>query len=244
MNLRVPRAAPHAHEPSSRAGARPTARSRIAGRLAGVVALAVALVSSLPAATNGATLSAASAVGPSNFPTIGQVATIFPVYSGGERTLFPGRDVQVSEPSCLSFMNGDVLARAGKTASYAGPGSSDPYFNGGIGVTVAVHEFKTKKNSQSALEEQRKRTSDCFGDNVDSDGYSMSFQLLRAPQFGQGSFSYREQRGDINTGTDVFATVFTRQGRFLIRTTLQRDAGALPAEPLFRLTRVALRALS
>lgn len=244
MHPRVSRATPRRHRPSCRTAACPAARPRVAGRFAGVVALAVAMVSSLPAAGNGAAVSTASAVEPSSFPTIGQVATIFPAYRGGERTLFPGRDVQVSEPGCLSFMNGDVQARAGKTASYGGPGGSDPYFNGGIGVTVAVHEFKTKKSSKAALEEQRKRTSDCFGDNVDSDGYSMSFQPLRAPQFGQGSFSYRERRGDINTGTDVFATVFTREGRFLIRTTLQRDAGALPANPLFRLTRVALRALS
>ena len=122
MHPRASRATPRTHRPSFRTAARPTLRGRtVWGRFAGVIALAVASASYFPAASHGAAVSAAAAVGPSNFPTIGQVATIFPAHRGGERTLFPGRDVQVSEPGCLSFMNGDVQARAGKTASYGGP---------------------------------------------------------------------------------------------------------------------------
>lgn len=240
MPLRLHRAATRAAQPSP--AVLPTAHPRVLTRLAGIAALTIAVVASLPAAGSSAPVSAA-AVGRSDFPTIAQVATVFPAYRGGERDLFPGRDVQVSAPGCLSFVNGDVRARAGKTASYGGPGGSNPYFEGGVGVTVAVHDFTTRKRARAALTEQRTRTSDCFGDNVDTDGYSVSFQPLRAPRFGQGSFSYREQRGDINTGTDVFATVFTTKNRFLIRVTLQRDAGVVPADGLFRLTRVALRAL-
>ncbi len=177
------------------------------------------------------------------FASVDQVARVFSDYQGGDRHVSRGRQRSVTDPAdCMGFVVGEVQPRAGRTASYNAHGGESPFFKGGTGVYISVHEYSTPARAQTSLDEQRSTIEACYGTHMDG-GYGTRWERLAAPELGQDEFAYRRIAIDARTGRDWFASAIVRSGRFLVEVNLQRDRNEPAGPPAFRLARISVKAL-
>ena len=213
-----------------------TAQLLLAGLLA-CVALAA------PANSSSAAPLARADVTEARFASVAQVARVFSDYRRGDRQVFRSRQLSVTDPAdCIGFIVGEVQPRAGGTASYNARDGESPFFKGGTGIHISVHEYATPARAQTSLDEQRTTIEACYGTHMDG-GYGTRWERLAAPDLGQDEFAYRRIAIDARTGRDWFASALVRSGRFLVETNLQRDRNAPAAPPAFHLARISAKAL-
>jgi hypothetical protein len=215
----------------------------------GLVALLLAVTSVLAATPAGAGTTDVTArsrpgdaLSPSRYPSVTAIARIFPEYRGGERIILGQRQLSVTSSDCQYLDVAATQPRKGRTAGYFGRGGQSTFFNGGTGVSVSLYDFRLPRRAQAALDDQRDTIGNCYGPNIDDDGYGVTYSSLEAPNLADDRFAYRYITHDANVGRDWFVTVWFRQGRFLGEARLQRDRNAPAATAGFALARSANRA--
>jgi hypothetical protein len=182
------------------------------------------------------------ALAPSRYPSVAAVARIFPEYRGGERIILGQRQLSVTSSDCQYLDVAATQPRKGRTAGYFGRNGQSTFFTGGTGVSVSLYDFRLPRRAQAALDEQRDTISNCYGPNIDAEGYGVTYSSLEAPSLADDRFAYQYITHDANVGRDWFVTVWFRQGRFLGEARLQRDRNAPAATAGFALARTAIRA--
>lgn len=146
-----------------------------------------------------------AAVSGSAFPSVGQVAKIYPAFAGGNRQTAPQSELYLTNTGCIT--SSMLAVKSGAVAMYANDEQTPQT------PTVWVVNFATKKKAQQAVTLSRKFARSC----ADFDGGEVAMKVSRisTPKLGDDRFAYRRSTisGDSTTRD---AQLIVRKGRKVV----------------------------
>ena len=207
--------------------------NRRTNRLCTAVAVGVA------AATVASVAPAAADVRPSDLPTTGQVAAVYPALDGGSREVFRSRTVDTPTRDCLAYRS-PVQADSGRWAGYLDADGESVYFKGRTDPTVFVYEFHSRAEARAAFRIVRNHYSRCEGLFRDDD---VAFRRteLGLPVVGDARYGFRTRQEDFGiSSVDHVVDTYVVTGRRLVNVRAQADRFKPAKGAVVRLTALAV----
>ncbi|CAM3267613.1 hypothetical protein NODU109028_08255 [Nocardioides dubius] len=146
-----------------------------------------------------------AAVPDSAFPSVGQVAKVYPAFAGGTRQTAPESTLFLTNTRCIT--SSMLAAKSGSVAMYSHTEQTPQT------PTVWVVNFATKKKAQQAVTLSRKFARACA--DFDGGEVAMKVAKMSTPKLGDDRFAYR--RSTISGGsTTRDAQLIVRKGRKVV----------------------------
>ena len=212
------------------------------GRIAALTMWLPIGLSSLLAGSAGAAEARGGGVHPADLPSVTQTASSYPFLEGGGREVNRNRQLAVRTADCLTLENGPRAA-SGRWAFYLLADGSVPYFAGDDDPSVFVYKFGSLAGARAALGDERSSIRHCEGSATDDDGYRVTSHEIDVPRLGAARIAHREvvrQPATSGSDRDYFLSVWVRDGRYLVETRAQKDAGPVRKDRVLSLTRTTL----
>ena len=179
------------------------------------------------------TVSAAATVPPedkvvnSDLPTVAEVAEIYPVFEGGDRSVRRNRTPDTPTKNCLYYRQ-PVEAAHGKWSSYTDADGGMPYFDGYEDPGAFVYKFETRRKARTAYRVVRRHHVRCEGRYEDADGSVRTRKVIDVPEIGQQHFAIRTYLRTPNALTTWSysreLSIWFRQGRYLVEARVQAES--------------------
>jgi hypothetical protein len=180
-----------------------------------------------------------------DLPTVREAARAYPYLRGGSRELFGERSLGVRARDCVSYDDGPTAA-SGRWVDYAMADGTSPYDRGRANPVVSVFKFHTTAGARRAILTEQRAIRRCEGRHTASDGYRVTSREIAVPRLGAARIAHRETVEGAGPGPsdkEHFATVWVRDGRYVVEVSAQSRTGPPWKHRVVRLTRVALHAI-
>jgi hypothetical protein len=181
----------------------------------------------------------AARVSAADFPTVGQVARVFPRTRAVR--FFTHRRPLKLRPDCIGGARTAVRTRGGKRAFYTLAGGRDPYDVGLPLPGMDVYRYRTPRQARSAFAEIAASFPPCYGTTNDPSGFGNDFAPLRTPRIGRARYGIRNVSRSPTRSPSWLIEVWAVAGRCLTDTWVERSSNALRPRQLFALARLVVR---
>ncbi|MDZ5621840.1 hypothetical protein SFC88_13420 [Nocardioides sp. HM23] len=211
-------------------------------RILGTALAALGLV--LPLA--GSEAAAAPAVDDADFPTVADVAAIYPFYDGGGRQVVDDPELILVSSDCLHDRVGPTAPSGGYALYWGGDDNPSPLDDGGAEPRVEIYRFNSLSRAHQVLGRIRDNVTRCYGRFAAGERVRVR-RGITVPALGSEppvAWRTRVQNDPDRDEVPDFNTIdiWVRRGRYLVLVEVARITAPGKA-PAVSLARAALESI-
>lgn len=182
---------------------------------------------------------AARTVTMADFPTVKQIAKIYPFLRGGSPEISRAVALETYGSDCVNFARG-YRASSVKYLTYLQRDGGVPYFEGREDPTFFVYEFATRAKAKKGFARLTSYAERCVGTHTEDD-LTRTMRPVKVPKLGDAQVGFRTTSTYVGSSPAQEVEAYVLKGKRIERSWIQRDTKRIDSSHVVQMARALAR---